>query len=83
MCASEMPMNAPGSDSFTQLPKFFIPMPGSISTGTAPALNSAKVSAKKSRLGRTISTVRTPGPIPALSNPRASKSLSVSSWRNV
>jgi hypothetical protein len=39
-------------------------MPGSISTGTAPALNSANISRNSSGEGRTISTVRVPRTMP-------------------
>ena len=39
-------------------------MPGSTSTGTAPSLNSANINRKNSGEGRTITTVRTPRPIP-------------------
>ena len=38
-----MPMNTSGAASGRHLPRLFSPMPGSISTGTTPALNSAKV----------------------------------------
>ena len=47
------------------------PMPGSISTTTAPTLNRANVRAKNSRLGGTISTVRMPRPMPTCSRPWA------------
>ncbi len=59
-----MPMNASGSASARHLPRFRTPMPGSISTGTAPTLNRANVSAKKSGDGGTMSTVRVPRPMP-------------------
>ena len=59
------------------------PMPGSTMTGTAPALNRAKVSAKNSRLGRTIRMVLTPRPMPAATRPWAKQSDSRSSWRKV
>ena len=39
-------------------------MPGSTRIGTAPTLNRAKVRAKNSRAGGTISTVRIPRPMP-------------------
>ncbi len=41
-----------------------MPMPGSISTGTAPALNSAKNMAKKSSPGVSINAVRVPATMP-------------------
>jgi hypothetical protein len=82
-CAGRMPMKASGAASARQGPRFLRPRPGSTSTGTAPALKRAKVSSKKSRPGRTIRTVRTPGPIPILCRPAARRSLSRSSWRKV
>ena len=54
-------------------------MPGSISTVTTPALNSAKTSEMKSMLGRTISTSRMPGRTPIAGRPAASRLLSSSS----
>jgi hypothetical protein len=76
-----MPTNASGRASARQTPRFFVPMPGSISTMTAPTLNSANVRAKNSRLGVTISTVRVPRRMPICSKPRASASLSAFSSR--
>ncbi len=58
-------------------------MPGSTTTGTAPALKIANVSAKNSRLGLTIKTVRTPRPMPWASRPAAITSLSRSSSAHV
>ena len=59
--ASEMPMKAVGSVSATHCKKAVRPIPGSISTGTAPTLASAKVTAMKSTPGRIIISVRSPG----------------------
>ena len=55
-------------------------MPGSTSTGTAPALNSANISRKNSGVGRTITTVRVPRAMPRLASPAAMASLRASSW---
>ena len=52
-------------------------MPGSISTGIAPTLNSANVSEKKSIDGGTISAARVPRVIPAFTKPWAIRSESV------
>jgi hypothetical protein len=82
-CAFEMPMKASGSHSPMQSLSTFVPMPGSMRTGTAPALKMAKNSAKNSRLGVTIRTVRMPRVMPMASSPAAMTSLSSSSWRNV
>ena len=49
-----------------------IPMPGSISTGTAPTLKRAKEAVKKSSDGGTISTVRVPRRMPMASKAFAS-----------
>ena len=74
-----MPMNASGSASARQVPRFASPIPGSIMTGTAPILNSAKVSAKNSVLGGTISTVRVPAVMPAPRSAHAALSHAASS----
>ncbi len=50
-------------------------MPGSTSTGTAPFLNSANISRKNSGEGRTITTARTPRPMPWAARPAAMASL--------
>ena len=78
-----MPMNAAGAASAMQRPRFLTPIPGSIKTGTAPILKRAKVRAKNSRLGGTMTTVRVPRPVPDRSSPRAIMSLVRSSCRNV
>ena len=70
-CALGIPMNASGSTSSRQERRARLPIPGSISTGTAPTLKSAKTSAVKSRDGVTISTVRVPRTIPRASRPWA------------
>ena len=53
-------MNAVGAASARHALRCLGPMPGSIITGTAPALNNPKTSAKKSRLGLTKRAARTP-----------------------
>jgi hypothetical protein len=63
-CASAMPMKASGSASARQRRSADFAMPGSTSTGTAPSLNSANISRKNSGVGRTITTVRAPRPMP-------------------
>ena len=62
--ASGMPMKASGSASSRHCFSARRSMPGSTSTGTAPALNSANISRKNSGVGRTITTVRLPRPMP-------------------
>ena len=59
-CASGMPMKASGCASSRHCFSARRSMPGSTSTGTAPALNSANISRKNSGVGRTITTVRVP-----------------------
>ena len=58
-------------------------MPGSTSTGTAPALNSANISRKNSGDGRTMITARLPRTTPAFASPAAIASERVSSSRYV
>ena len=70
-CAAGMPIKDEGLDCLKQSTIRLIPMPGSTTTGTAPALKRAKVRVKKSRLGLTIRIVRVPRVIPALSRPQA------------
>ena len=82
-CAFAEPMNASGSAWAKQTPRFFIPMPGSMSTGTAPILNSANVSEKKSNPGGTISATRVPASIPTDCRPLASASESACSSAKV
>ena len=55
-----MPMKTSGAASRQHRPRLRRPIPGSISTGTTPALNRAKTSEKKSSPGRTITTARVP-----------------------
>ena len=57
-------MKASGSATRRHSARFLIPMPGSTMTGITPTFSIAKVKEKKSRLGFTMRTVRTPGPIP-------------------
>ena len=78
-CASGMPMKACGCASRRQSLSAARSMPGSTSTGTAPALNSPNISSKNASPGRTISTVRTPGPMPIPVSPAARVSLARSS----
>ena len=80
-CAFGMPTNARGSARSRHSPRCLVPMPGSTITSGAPTLNSANTIAKRSSESGTISTVRTPGPIPTSRRPRARRSLSSSSWR--
>ncbi len=79
--ALEIPMKTSGAASFKHFPRLFSPIPGSISTGTTPALKSANVRAKKSSPGLTMTAARVPGAIPQAPSPRAIRSLSWSSWR--
>ena len=58
-------------------------MPGSTSTGTAPALNSANMARKNSGVGRTITTVRVPRTMPRMASPAAMASLRASSCAQV
>ena len=60
-----------------------MPMPGSIKTGTAPTLNNAKVIAKKSGDGGTMSAVRVPRMMPVATSPCAMASASALSSSNV
>ncbi len=64
-CALGTPTKASGATSARHRRTLTRPIPGSIRMGTAPILSSAKVRAKKSRSGGTISVVRMPGPIPS------------------
>ena len=64
-------MKASGSASSRQCFSARLSMPGSTSTGTAPALNSANISRKNSGVGRTISTVRVPRTMPRCASPAA------------
>lgn len=80
-CASGTPMNPSGSASARHPPMRLGPIPGSISTGTAPALNSPKVSAKRSRPGFTSTATRLPFPSPSRRSPSAILVLSSSRSR--
>ena len=82
-CAFGMPMKAAGEASARHPFIFLAPMPGSIKTGTAPHLKSAKVTANSSGEGGTSRAVRTPLLIPILSKPAASLLLQSSSSRKV
>ena len=53
-------MNTSGPASARQVLSGFKPIPGSISTGTAPALNRAKNRAKNSSEGGTMKATRVP-----------------------
>ena len=57
-------MKTSGAASARHLPRLFRPMPGSIRTGTTPALKSAKVRAKKSSPGLTMTAARAPARCP-------------------
>ena len=78
-----MPKKSSGAASRRHPPTLESPIPGSISTGATPALNSAKTSAKKSSPGLTITAARVCGPTPNPASPEAIQSLSSSSWRYV
>ncbi len=80
-CASGTPRNASGSASARHPPIRCGPIPGSISTGTAPALNSPKVSANSSPPGLTSTATRLPWLSPIRRSPRAIRVLSSSSSR--
>ena len=71
-----MPMKTSGAASSRHLPRLFRPMPGSIRTGTTAALKSAKVRAKKSRPGLTMTAARAPFSMPDSASPHAILSLS-------
>lgn len=64
-CASGMPMKAVGAASSRHCLSARRLMPGSISTGTTPALNMANISRNSSGEGRTISAARVPRTMPA------------------
>ena len=70
-----MPIKASGLDSSKHCFKFLMPIPGSTRIGTIPALKSAKVNAKKFRLGVTISTAFMPFFMPKAFNENAISSL--------
>ncbi len=82
-CANGMPISAVGSVSATHCRNALRPMPGSISTGTAPIFISAKVTAINSTPGRTIINVRSPCLMPYCANPCAYESHSALSCWNV
>ena len=77
--ASGMPMKASGLASSRHCFSARLSMPGSTSTGTAPALNRANISRKNSGVGRTITTVRLPRTMPRPARPAAIASLRASS----
>jgi len=78
-CASGMPMKACGCASARHSLSAARAMPGSTSTGTAPALNRPNISSKNATPCRTISTARTPAPMPTCARPAAMVSLARSS----
>ncbi len=77
--ASGMPMKASACASSRHCRSARLSMPGSTSTGTAPALNSANITRKNSGVGRTITTVRVPRTMPRRARPAAMASLRASS----
>ena len=77
--ANGMPMNASGCASSRHCFSARRSMPGSTSTGTAPALNRANMTRKNSGVGRTITTARVPRTMPRLARPAAMASLRASS----
>ena len=79
--ARAIPMNVSGSASSRQRPRLLTPIPGSINTGTIPALKRPKTSEKKSSPGRTITAARLPRGTASSIRPAATASLSRSSWR--
>ena len=64
--ARGMPTSARGCDRATQERKLRRPIPGSITTGTAPSLNRANTEARRGRPCRTMTSVRSPRLTPAL-----------------
>ena len=70
--AREMPMKASGSLSLRQAAILVTPIPGSTTTGIAPALKRAKMIVKKSKDGFTINMVRMPFVTPLATRPAAS-----------
>ena len=76
-------MNPLGFTSAMHLKRFFFPIPGSISTGTAPALKRAKVTAMKSKPGLTSRMILSPFFIPSFRRPFAYLFDSFSSCENV
>ena len=79
--ASGMPSRTRGRDRATQARKFFRPMPGSITTGTAPSLNRAKTAAMSGRPCFTITSTRSPWCTPRPRSRATQASTSVSSSR--
>ena len=77
-CAFVIPINPRGSTLSRHALRGFNPMPGSMRTGTMPALNRPKISAKKSRPGVTISAQRSPRRSPEASSPLATSPVSLS-----
>ena len=69
--ATGSPIKAVGCIEATQRKKPARPMPGSMSTGTAPTLNTAKTKGMKRRLGLMSRLTRSPGPTPWATRPRA------------
>jgi hypothetical protein len=63
--ASGIPTTALGRVRFTHARKLEIPIPGSMMTGTAPSLKSAKAAAISGRPGFTMTSVRSPRSTPA------------------
>ena len=78
-CASGIPTKASGAASSRHCFSARRSMPGSTSTGTAPALNRANIDRKNSGVGRTITTVRVPRTMPCRASPAAIASLRASS----
>ena len=82
ICASGMPSSTRGRERATQARKFFRPMPGSMMTGTAPSLNSAKAAAMSGRPCRTITNTRSPRCTPRAVSFATHASTSASSSAN-
>ena len=74
-----IPMKTSGAASRQHCRRLRRPIPGSMSTRTIPALNTAKTRGKRSIPGGTISTARVPGAMPIARRPSAISSLSTSS----
>ena len=76
--ADSMATKPSGSTAERQRTRFNLPSPGSTSTMTAPARNSAKTSVTKSSPGRTNRASRVPGFTPQSASPRARRVASTS-----
>ena len=81
--ATGMPTTALGRDRSTHERKLRSPMPGSMITGTAPILKSAKAEAMSGRPGFTITSARSPLATPFFLSLAHQASVSASSSAKV